>query len=53
MSFTKCKLCDTEIESERCIFAVHRKVINGREYYFCCPHCADEFERNQAKQDKR
>lgn len=38
----KCEFCSVEIVEE-CIFA-HKKVIEGKEYYFCCDRCLEEFE---------
>jgi len=46
----KCDLCNLEISGEKCVFAVYKRVIDGKEYYFCCEHHADEFERRRRKQ---
>lgn len=49
-TFIKCELCNAKITSgEKCEFAVHKRVINGKEHYFCCKHHADEFERKHRK----
>ena len=50
MKFIKCELCNIEISCEKCEFAVHKKVIDGEEHFFCCEHHADEFERKYKKQ---
>jgi len=49
MSFIKCESCDGKIKDDKCVFAVTRRAINDKEYVFCCPHCADEFERKREK----
>ena len=48
--FIKCKLCNVEIrEPEKCRFAINKRIINGKEYYFCCEAHAVEFENNLKK----
>jgi YHS domain-containing protein len=48
--FVKCDLCEIEIcEPEKCTFAVVKRVINGRQYYFCCEAHAREFEKEKKK----
>ena len=49
MSFIKCGTCDGEISEEKCVFAIYKKNIDGKEYSFCCNRCADEFEKKQKK----
>jgi YHS domain-containing protein len=49
MTFIKCELCEIEIKEDKCIFAICKRVIDGKEYTFCCPRCADEFERKRSK----
>lgn len=39
----KCEFCDTEISVKECMFA-RKKVIDGKEHYFCCDRCLEEFE---------
>ncbi|MGC1120088.1 MAG: hypothetical protein WBA22_03250 [Candidatus Methanofastidiosia archaeon] len=39
----RCEFCKTEIPVEKCMFA-RRKVVEGKEYYFCCEQCQDAFE---------
>ena len=46
MRFLKCDLCNAKISGKKCIFAVHKRVIDDEKYYFCCEHHANEFERN-------
>ncbi len=45
----KCDLCKTDIcgDSKVCVFAVHKRVIDGKEYHFCCEAHADRFEREK------
>ena len=48
--FVKCELCKTEIcKPEKCTFAVVKRTINGRQYYFCCESHAKEFEKKKRK----
>jgi YHS domain-containing protein len=44
MTFSKCELCDVET-GEKCIFAMVKRVINGKEHFFCSERHADAFER--------
>lgn len=39
----RCEFCKTEIPVEKCMFA-RKKVVEGKEYYFCCQQCEDAFE---------
>ncbi len=40
-----CSECGMKIASgDKCDFAVVKKVIEGKEYTFCCAHCAEEAE---------
>ncbi len=41
-----CKMCGMDVE--KCLF-VRKKIINDKEYYFCCEHCAEEFENQEEK----
>jgi len=41
----KCKMCETEIPTETCVFAQYKRTIKGKQYVFCCKMCADEFEK--------
>lgn len=48
--FIKCELCNVEIcEPEKCTFAIDKRMINGKEYYFCCEAHAVEFEKKTKK----
>ncbi len=50
----KCDLCKVDIcgESGACVFAVHKRVIDGKEYRFCCRAHADRFEREKKGKKK-
>jgi YHS domain-containing protein len=50
----KCDLCKTDIcdKSGACVFAVHKRVIDGKEYHFCCQAHADRFEREKKGKKK-
>jgi YHS domain-containing protein len=48
--FTRCDLCNIEISGEKCVFAVYKRVIDGKEHYFCCEHHANEYERKLREQ---
>lgn len=48
--FIKCELCSVEIcEPKKCAFAVTKRVVGGKEYYFCCEAHAKEFEKKKKK----
>ncbi len=38
----KCSKCDLEVEE--CVFATYKKVIDGKEYVFCCAKCAERVQ---------
>jgi len=35
--FVKCEMCNAETYPDKCVFATHKKVIEGKEYLYCCP----------------
>ncbi|MFH1821858.1 MAG: transcriptional regulator [Methanobacteriota archaeon] len=45
----KCEMCQAEISGEKCVFATYKKVIDGKEHYFCCENHAKEFERKMKR----
>jgi YHS domain-containing protein len=53
MKFNKCAVCNVEIGGKKCVFAVHKRIVNGEEYYFCCESHADEFERKHKEPLKK
>jgi YHS domain-containing protein len=50
-TFVKCDYCKAGIskETEKCVFAVHKRIIDGKEYLFCCEAHADRFEKEKKK----
>ena len=49
MSSIKCEICEVSIPKEKCVFAIHKKTVNGKEHVFCCAHYGDEFEKKHPK----
>jgi YHS domain-containing protein len=47
--FVKCETCEAEISVEKCVFATHTKVIDGKEHVFCCLRCQQKFLEEQEK----
>jgi len=47
----KCDLCSVDMcdETGRCVFAVYKRLIDGKEYLFCCKAHADRFEKEKKK----
>jgi YHS domain-containing protein len=51
--FIKCELCEMEIPADKCVFATCKKVIDGKEYVFCCLRCQQKFlEKREKKKSK-
>ena len=48
-TFIKCESCDAEVPAEHCEFATHKRIINGKEYVFCCVRCAESFEKGRKR----
>ena len=46
-TFVKCEMCNAEIPADRCVFATQTKVVDGKEYVFCCVRCAEAFEKKK------
>jgi len=36
-TFVKCEMCKARVPSGTCVFAIHKRVIDGKEYIYCCP----------------
>jgi YHS domain-containing protein len=47
--FVQCEFCKAEIQQEACKLASHRKVIEGKEYVFCCAKCAERYGQTKKK----
>lgn len=46
-TFVKCEMCNVEVPADKCVFATHKRVIDGKEYIFCCVHCAEAVEKRK------
>ncbi|MFQ6050980.1 MAG: TRASH domain-containing protein [Candidatus Hydrothermarchaeota archaeon] len=42
-----CEFCSKEILPEDCLFALHKKIIDDKEYVFCCSICLEAFEKKE------
>ncbi|WP_338604423.1 transcriptional regulator [Sulfolobus tengchongensis] len=40
VSDLKCENCGVKLNEDN----VYIRIINGKEHYFCCSHCADNYE---------
>jgi len=48
MSYSvKCANCEAEISVDKCVFATYTKIIDGKEYVFCCVKCQQKFLEEQ------
>ena len=47
--FVQCDYCKSKVSLERCEFATHKTVIDGKEYVFCCAQCAQRFKTTKQK----
>jgi YHS domain-containing protein len=45
--FVQCRMCKTVLSEKECAFASVKKVIDGKETYFCCERCSDDYERKK------
>ena len=52
--FVKCEYCKADIgeKATKCTFAIHKRVIGDKEYYFCCKNHADRFAKEKEKKKK-
>ncbi len=50
----KCDYCKEGAPKQKgnCVFAVSKRVINGKEYLFCCEAHANRFEKESKKPKK-
>lgn len=50
-TFIKCDYCKAEFidKTGKCVFAIHKRVIDDKEYYFCCKIHADRFAKKKEK----
>jgi len=35
-TFVKCETCNAKIPADKCVFATHKRVIDGKEHVYCC-----------------
>ena len=42
--FVKCEVCEAEVSVEHCEFATHKRIIDGKEYVYCCIKCQHKNE---------
>ena len=47
--FVQCRMCKTVISEKDCAFASYKKVIDGKETYFCCERCVNDYEKKKAR----
>ncbi|NWG11364.1 hypothetical protein HXY33_06440 [Candidatus Bathyarchaeota archaeon] len=47
--FVRCEFCKAEIPTESCQLATYRTVIDGKEYVFCCAHCAQRYKQKKKR----
>jgi YHS domain-containing protein len=50
--FVRCEFCKSQIPSETCKLAAHSKVIDGKQYLFCCEQCAERYNEKKRKKTK-
>ena len=48
----KCEFCDSET-GEKCVFATVKRVIDGKEHFFCSVRHADSYEKHRAESEER
>ena len=47
--FVRCEHCKMEIPQEKCELAAYKRVIDGKEYLFCCANCFQKYEQRTKK----
>jgi YHS domain-containing protein len=45
--FVKCEFCRVKLPEKVCELSAYRRVIDGREYFFCCQKCAERYQQKQ------
>lgn len=43
LSELRCETCGAELTEDN----IYTRVIDGKEHYFCCEHCADAYEKGE------
>lgn len=49
--FVKCEFCNVEIP-DVCQLATLRTVIDGKDYFFCCTKCAQQYREKKERKSK-
>lgn len=49
-TFVKCEMCNAEVSADKCVFATRKRVIDGKEYIYCCI-CMQQ--KNESKAHKK
>lgn len=47
----KCELCNADVSNEKCAFADYKKIINGKEVFFCCQQHAKEYSNKPSRNE--
>jgi len=42
-------MCKSTISEEECAFASYKKIIDGKETYFCCKSCSDNYDKKKIR----
>jgi len=50
--FVQCDFCKAKVPLGKCEFAAYRTTIDGKEYTFCCAHCATQYKQKRKKAKK-
>jgi hypothetical protein len=48
-TFIKCEVCNAEVAEEGCEFATHKRIIDGKEYVYCCIKCQQKHKKELSK----
>jgi YHS domain-containing protein len=44
-----CEFCRVKIPEKVCELSTYRKVVDGKEYFFCCRKCAERYQQKSKK----
>jgi YHS domain-containing protein len=42
-------MCKAVLSEKDCAFASYKKIIDGKEIYFCCERCYDDYEKKKVR----
>jgi YHS domain-containing protein len=48
--FVRCDFCKSKIPAETCKLAAYSKVIDGKQFMFCCQQCAKQYQKRKKKE---